>query len=639
MCGIAGILNWAPDGTELPLVEAMTACIAHRGPNDSGVLDLGPLTLGHRRLSILDTSSAGHQPMWTPDGRYLIVHNGEIYNFLELADELRARGHAFHTASDTEVILEAYREWGPDCVTRFNGMWAFMLWDIVEETLFLSRDRFGVKPLYLAESNGRVAYASELKALLQLPWVSHEPDVSAVRDFLLDGSVDQSAQTFFRQIQRLPAAHSLLISRQSRRLARYWTPPYLSDDASSRPDPGDRERVDEIRALLIDSVALRLRSDVALGSCLSGGLDSSTIVSIAAGLRSGEFGAAPLTRREREASPQLVFFAEFRESGIDERPYVDAVVEATGIALRTTTPSSGSFINSLDEIVWHQDEPFGSTSIVAQHHVMKLARESGVTVLLDGQGADETFGGYAGFVTSRLSSAIRQGEIGKLVRLPGLGPRESLRALRDVMRGTPQRPTKLAFFKPLTDYVGDRVRRAERLEPDRTPLPGTLLGQILWDQVSTTSLPSLLRYEDRSSMTFSIEARVPYLDYRIVEAALALPDRLRVQDDLRKVALQRAAIGIAPAAVLARRDKVAFQTPQGRWLREAQPIFAPLLGESYAEADGYLLPGAVERTYAAFAAGRLDSNSLWRILSLELWLRRVVHDQQLTFGRAEARAA
>lgn len=639
MCGIAGVLSWTPEGNEAALVDSMTTCLAHRGPNDSGVLDLGPLTLGHRRLSILDTSSAGHQPMVTPDGRLLIIHNGEIYNFLELADELGRLGHRFETKTDTEVMLAAYREWGSDCVRRFNGIWAFVIWDSAEQTLLLSRDRFGVKPLYLAESGGRLAFASELKALLRLPWVSADPDVSAVRDFLLDGSVDQTPQTFFREIRRLPAAHSLLVTRERRLQSRYWAPARLADDAASRPDAGDADRVDEIRHLLIDSVALQLRSDVALGSCLSGGIDSSSIVSIAAGLRSGAFGASPLTLRQREASPQLVFFAEFREAGIDERPYVDAVVKATGIGLRTTSPSRASFIGSLPEIVWHQDEPFASTSVVAQHHVMKLAHESGVTVMLDGQGADEIFGGYFGYVTSRVTSAIRGGEVGRLLAVPALGPREGARALRDALAGSLQPPTRIGFLKPLSDFVTDEVRQADRLPLARTTLDGTFLARLLWDHVERVNLPALLRYEDRSSMTFAIEARVPFLDHRIVEAALALPDRLRVQGDSRKVALFRAMDGIVPPAVLARRDKVAFQTPQPRWLRESLPLFARLLADSRAEADGFLKAGAGARLCDRFAAGRIGSDPLWRAISLELWLRRLVHREELELDQSEVRAA
>ena len=407
MCGIAGLFSLGDRDPDRALVESMLDSLVHRGPDDEGCAALGPAVLGMRRLSILDPTPAGHQPMSSPDGRYTIVYNGEIYNFLELADELALLGHTFTSASDTEVLLAAYAAWGTDCVRRFNGIWAFAIWDARERTLFLCRDRFGVKPLFLAEGGGNLAFASEIKALLGLPWVSADPDPAVVGKYLSGGSLARGSRTFFREIDCFPAAHSLLVSPTGKRWDCYWPAPALSTDTSFGRRPGDDDKIAEFKALLIDAVALQLRSDVAIGSCLSGGMDSSSIVSIAAGLRSKNLLAPGRRHKEREATPQLAFFAQFREAGIDERPYVDAVVAATGVDLHTTTPDATMFLESLPGILHAQDEPFVSTSIVAQYHVMRIAHEAGIKVLLDGQGADELLAGYVKYPAIRLAGALR----------------------------------------------------------------------------------------------------------------------------------------------------------------------------------------------------------------------------------------
>lgn len=624
MCGIAAVLSAAPDGRADAAAARMVDCLVHRGPDDDGFASLGRLTLAQRRLSILDPTPAGHQPMSSPDGRHWIVHNGEIYNFLELADELAGLGHNFTTQTDTEVILAAYRQWGVDAFSRFNGIWAMVLWDAVEELLILSRDRLGVKPLYVAEADGLLGVASEIKALLTLPGLAFDPEPAAVRDFLVNGSVDHSDQTFFRGVTRVPAAHALLIRRDgSRRAVRYWDVPELAGDASVRPDPADGKRVEELRALLVDAVALQLRSDVALGTCLSGGVDSSSVVCVAAAIRDGELAADLDRHRERDRHPQSAFFAQFREPGLDERPHVDSVVAATGVELHTVTPDTGDLLESLPAVLHHQDEPFGGTSIVAQYHVMRLAREQKVKVLLDGQGADETFAGYVPFAASRYAGLLRDGDVAatldavrrRRVRLPNL--------LRYAILGGGRLPSWVARLRE-PGWLGAEARRAGSLWAPRPALPGTLLSQVLWDQLTVGGLPALLRYEDRNSMAFGIEARVPFLDHRLVELALLLPDRLKIRGGRRKVALTQAMRGIVPDSILERRDKIAFEPPQARWLRESADHWRPLAAGSRAEEAGYLRAGALMQALDAVATGARDADhrALWRMLNLELWLHR-----------------
>jgi len=620
MCGLAGVLHATGTGRDDGLYRRMMGRIAHRGPDDDGIFLTGPLALLHRRLSILDTTSAGHQPMCSEDGSLAILHNGEIYNFLELADELMALGHRFRSRSDTEVMLAAYREWGLDFVTRFNGIWAFALWDAPRERLILSRDHFGVKPLFVAERDGTVYFASEIKALLEVPGVGRDPRPAALRDFLVNGVADHADQTFFSSIRRVPAAHSLVVERDRRQLIRHWSPPTLSTDARDAAQPGDADLVEELRQRIVNAVSLQLRSDVALGSCLSGGLDSSTIVSVAAGIRDGHL-TAERSHAERDRQPQLAFFAEFREPGIDERRYVDEVVAATGVELRTVTPSSEDFVDSLPIVLEHQDEPFASASIVVQYHVMQLAHRAGVTVLLDGQGADELFAGYPPFLGPRLGGALRAGQLAGVMRAAARAPGLLPSILRYAVLGSSRRPGWLGGRRT-PGWLGPALADAGTLWSEEPSPQGTVLAQTLWQQITGDGLPALLRYEDRNSMAFGIEARVPFLDVPLVEFALGLPDRLKIARGRRKVALLRAMRGIVPGAVRARRDKIAFAPPQRRWLSEAAPRLAHLGVSPRLESEGFVRPGTVAGALERAGAGRNDDPLAWRVLICEMWLRR-----------------
>ena len=604
----------------------MLARLVHRGPDAEGSAALGPLAFGMRRLSILDPTTRGNQPMRSADGRYCIVHNGEIYNFLELASELTSLGYAFQTETDTEVILAAYAQWGRECVTRFNGIWAFALWDAAEKRLLLSRDRFGVKPLFLTRRGGQLAFASEIKALLAVPWVQADPEPSAIHEFLLDGLVDHGDETFFRGIGRVPAAHSVIVSDTGERLSRYWGPPELSHDASVRPDERDERLVAELRELLVDAVALQLRADVPLGSCLSGGIDSSAIVSIASALRTGDLRPTWSTRRDRDAQPQLAFFAEFREEGIDERPYVDAVVSHSGVSLLTTTPGSASVLATLDDIVRAQDEPFGSSSIVAQYFVMQSAQESGIKVLLDGQGADELLGGYPPYRAMRSAGALLSGEplsIREAARALIAGTIPRIPTVGHLVLGGRALPQRLRRHRMPSSWLGPAVRTVSGVRSPYDPVRGTPLAQNLWRQIASETLPSLLRFEDRNSMAFGVEARVPFLDHRFVEASLKLPDRLKIGGSEQKIALRRAMTGLVPRPILDRRDKVAFRTPQRRWLLEAMPKLRAFAAESKSEATGLVARGAFATALEGMVRPGASDAFVWRLLILEQWLRTI----------------
>jgi asparagine synthase (glutamine-hydrolysing) len=622
MCGIAGIVDWR-DAPSDDVIRGMIGRLAHRGPSGIHTASIGPLQLGHARLSILDPTAAADQPMTSADGRYTAVHNGEIYNFLELGDELRSNGYQFRTSSDTEVILAAYAAWGPACVERFNGIWAFAIWDREARRLFISRDRLGVKPLFLVRDGSRLAFASEIKALLGLPGVTTEAQPSVVRQFLLDGRIDTGRETFFAGVERLPPGHNLLVDQQNSSERRYWIPPHLPRDADPRGDPADQGAIDALREAVVDSVSLQLRSDVPIGSCLSGGLDSSTIVAVASALRSGRLVSRTVKRHEREQAAQMAFFADFPDPAIAERRYVDDVVNSTGVDLHTVTVSAEDALASLESIVRAQDEPFGSTSIVAQYHVMKLVRESGVPVLLDGQGADELLGGYRHYLPHR-DATLLLSRTGPGIVVGNLRKRSFRLLGRTVWSAASHgRPAPAAFRRSneLFSLLGDDVRSAAPVAPVWVRRTGTALGSALWRDVAWANLPGLLRYEDRNSMAFGIEARVPFLDHRVVELALRLPDRLKIHGDVHKVALRRAFPDLVPKSVIDRRDKIGFESPEARWLTSWLPALQHLVDRPRVEDMGLLRAGSMSTAFRLWQTSRLDRELFWRLLSLEMWAR------------------
>ena len=422
MCGIAGY-HVAGAPADARRARAMADRLVHRGPDDHGVVlidtrtgaawaeDGAPgtagaagasydLALAHRRLAVLDPSAAGHQPMASPDGRRWVVYNGEIYNYVELRDELARRGHAFRTGTDTEVLLAAYAEWGAGCLARFNGMWAFALWDADARQLFCARDRFGVKPLYYATGPGWFAFGSEIKALLAHPAVPRRPNAAAVYDFLALRLADHTDETFFDGIHRVPAAHALVYRPGAApALRRYW------DCRPAPRDPlgaaGEAHAIARFRELFDDAVRIRLRADVPVGTCLSGGVDSSSIV---------------VTANPLLGARQRTFSACSEDPRFDERRFIDEVIAATGAASHRVFPSGARLWDELGALVDQMDEPFHSTSQYAQYAVMRLVREAGVTVTLDGQGADELMAGYPAYHGVYLATLLRAGRVGAAAR-------------------------------------------------------------------------------------------------------------------------------------------------------------------------------------------------------------------------------
>ncbi|MDI3316564.1 MAG: asparagine synthase (glutamine-hydrolyzing) [Bacillota bacterium] len=609
MCGIAGFWG-APDR---PRLEAMTDVLRHRGPDDHGFFESPAGSLGFRRLSIIDLAG-GHQPMGNEDGRVQLAYNGEIYNFRELRAELSAAGHTFRTASDSEVIVHAYEEWGEDCFPRFNGMWAVALLDLrgPAPRMVLARDHFGIKPLYWTRAAGRLLFASEIKSLLQSPEVERRPDEQHVYEYLLYGYHEHDEGTFFAGIQRVPAACRVVVDAGGMRVERYWEP-RLGEDA----DPDPRRFLE----LFERSVERRLVADVPVGTCLSGGLDSSSVVCVEDRLlRRGAPDAASLGDRLK------TFSALFDGDPIDERAYVQTVLEHVPAEGYEVRPRSDRFVEELGELVWHQEEPTVSTGPYAQWCVMRLAAEH-VRVTLDGQGGDELLAGYVPYHFVYLRQLLRQRRWGRLLR-EAWASRDLLAPL--VRRRLAQRRRSVPVRRLLRPDFLARVR-PPRIRPAQDDLKRRLL-----EDLTLFSLPSLLRYEDRNSMAHSVESRLPFLDQELVEYILRLPPEAIIDGGWSRAIFRRAMKGILPERIRLRRWKVGFTTPEMRWLKARRASIQSLLRSPSFAARPWWDGPAVADAFAAACEGRLeDSFFFWRAINLELWMRSFIDPAEPPAGPAD----
>jgi asparagine synthase (glutamine-hydrolysing) len=658
VCGLTALVH--PGGeARLADVVSMTDVIRHRGPDSEGfcVIDgpgvrrlSGPDTisfagagdlpsapqadataedlagwavLGHRRLSIIDLTAAGHQPMTNGDGDLWMVFNGEVYNYVELGDRLAALGHRFVGHSDTEVVLAAYKEWGSDFLRELVGMFSLVIVDVRERRVLAARDHFGIKPLYYWRTPaGAIAFASEIKAFSAMPGWSPAVNGERLYDFLNFGMHDHTDGTMFADVAQLGPGQLLEIDlRQdvgTLRPRSWWT-------LQPQPFEGSfAEAAERFAELFRDSVSLQLRADVPVGSCLSGGLDSSSIVCT----------ANEAFRTRGETFSQLAFNAASDDPGIDESAWVRLVAEQTGVEVHSRTPDMREVPDLLDRLTWHQDEPFGSTSILAQWTVFELARKQGVTVMLDGQGADEQLAGYHPYFAWRFQELLRQGRFAELSR--------DVLATRRVHGGLPRGLVPFSAYLMLPTSVarlGGRVVKAPTQYPDAW-LDRSVLGisghpdphagsrqpsvrALSLEQLTRTNLPMLLRYEDRNSMAHSVEARVPFLDHRLVEFVTGLPSGHLIGEGTTKRVLREAMRGAIPEPIRNRRDKIGFQTAEERWMRQDDPErVRALVARSVEAAEGILTPGTLTRADDMLAGRRPLDPWVWRVVSTGAWLQR-----------------
>jgi asparagine synthase (glutamine-hydrolysing) len=599
MCGICGQYCYRGGVPDKELVSRMSGTLAHRGPDGEGTYDSTNIALAHRRLAIIDLSPDASQPMANEDGSLRLVFNGEIYNFVELRNDLIKKGHRFRSHGDAEVILHAYEEWDAACLSRFNGMWAFALWDERKGELFCARDRFGIKPFYYTEAGGTFLFASEIKALLAHPGAGVHPDDEILGTYLAWGVQDHTERTMFAGILQLRPAHALVVDRNGCGVPfRYWDVT-VNPEVRAEPD-GGKDAV-SFRNLLIDATRLHLQSDVPVGTCLSGGIDSTALTVIINYLIRDE---APQSVGAR----QKTFSAVFSDKRFDESWYIDTVVSATGVDEEKTEPAPAMLWDDIDRLVYMQDEPFGSLSIYAQYCVMRIAQKK-VKVVLDGQGADELLGGYLAYQKSYIGGLFRSSHWGT--------------ALAEAVGSTRHHH---GFFASAVRQVFARKKRRSLLggAPAAVDRYRGSLDQVLYQELTATNLPALLHYEDRNAMAFSIESRVPYLDVRVVEYIASLPLSQKIRNGVTKVVLRAATKGLIPESIRCRMDKMGFVTPEEVWMKEdLRPFMLEILTSASFKSRPYWDAAAVAGDYLAFLDGKSAySPDLWRIACTELWLRK-----------------
>lgn len=630
MCGVFGDFlsrqEIDPAARQNRLFAAQRA-LQHRGPDDQGLetfsvshgmgLTGGSLSLGHTRLSIIDLSPGGHQPMHSGNGRYTIVFNGEIYNYRELRAELTTAGYAFCTDSDTEVLLAAWAYWGVSGLRRLTGMFAFAIYDCQDESLTLVRDAFGIKPLFYSLDDTSLSFASEVPALLKLLPSARALDLQQAYDYLVYGRYDDQVRTFYQGVTHLLPGHWLRIDLRTLHThgpERWWWP-----SIEERTDLSFEDAAAQLRELFLNSVRLHLRSDVPLGAALSGGVDSSAVVCA--------------MRHLEPEMPIHTFTYVARGSAINEERWADIVNEHVGAIAHKVTAGPQELSDDLDALICAQAEPFGTTSIYAQYRVFQLAKECGITVMLDGQGADESLGGYEGYPSQVLRELLGQYDIFGGMRFASNWSKRFGRSrkalIKPILASALSGEVKLKLKKILSPRKGPHWIREEclgnleshlsSLTPHETKI-NRFLAEALRHELTGGRVARLLRYEDRNSMAFSVESRVPFLTIELVEFLLSLPTRYLVAPTAETKTVFRAAMReIVPDEILDRRDKVGFDTPQESWLRDQWEVMESKLRDV---PEDLLIN--FEQAKRSIDKG-FESNEMmpemWRIISYRAWLK------------------
>lgn len=609
MCGIAGFYDpqLSSGGEGTAVMQHMLKAQAHRGPDNTDHWQAGPLFLGHNRLSIIDLSSEADQPFQSDE--LTLIFNGEIYNYLELRQELLQMGYRFKTQSDTEVICVAYRAWGDAAVKRFVGMWSFALWDAVQQRLFCSRDRFGIKPFQYLQEGERFYFASELKALKASPLFNNDINERHIERWLQLGWLTYGEESFFKAVKNLPPAHNLIFQNGGLKLERYWRA------STAQSDWQEAEAIAAFKARFRESVHLHMRADTPVGGCLSGGLDSSAICSVVG----QDFQDTPF-------NTFTIFYDE--EGGVDERPHVQAVLDRyPSLKPHYYSPDSDALVNSFERFMHHFDLPPSGSSPISQYFVMQLAGKQGMKVLLDGQGADEYLAGYDHSVYRLVGQLMRDFKWAK-----------AHRELRGFMKAKEKAPS--AYGSIFTKSMASAFLNEEQLyqlELDRyhpylpqqaqqlhleQPREGSKLNEFLYQLTFQSSLPTLLHNEDRNSMAFSIESRVPFLDHRLVELGLSFPDHLKYRLGHNKYVLRKALPEYLPSAITERLDKKGFVTPgESKWLRG--PLKGLLEGAEKLELP-FLRQDRKQSLLEDYRQGN-DKNAkqVWRLAVLSHWLKNI----------------
>lgn len=616
MCGIAGFFNSRLNKEPaLEGLERMLQSIAHRGPDARGVWWGNGIAFGHNRLSIIDLSHQADQPMHYRNN--VMVFNGEVYNYLEIRNELTHKGYSFTTQSDTEVVMAAYLEWGMDCVTHFVGMWAFALYDAERNLVFASRDRFGIKPFYYISKENSFYFSSELKGLKSTPIFSNDLNLNQVSRGLQMGWLCYNDETYFEDIAALPAAHNLVIRFSNNEIdkieiSRYWDI-YTGEYSHS----SFAEKTEQFRHMFAESIALHMRSDVPVATCLSGGLDSSAIVSE--------------VQHQHPGVSYKSFSIYYDGDGeVDERPFIYEVINKyPSIEPFYKKPTDEEVKADFHKALFHADVPATGSSFISQYFLMKLIAENGIKVVLDGQGSDEFLGGYMHSYYRLVADMIRGGRFGDAfsttnavaANLALAGKKKYTHFAKSLLSSVSSEQHLYAM--EYRNYYPFLLNE----KPTQTPFyltdpPGTKLDRFLYNLMFSTSLPSLLQYEDRNSMAFSIESRVPFLDHRLVEFAFSLRNDDKIKGIETKRILRHSLADVLPQAIVNRKDKKGFVTPgETKWLRG--PL-SHLTDINYSNMP-FLRKDLVNNIMEKHRKGDNSQSVLaWRIATLNYWIQNFV---------------
>lgn len=653
MCGISAIIA---DRASLTIsrIKSMTEMVKHRGPDDEGYAIFGNFTtktffdrntiqehrdilaaehipyeisgdvaLGHRRLSIIDLSPNGHQPMSYKDSRYWITYNGEIYNYIELRDELQKLGHCFVSLTDTEVILAAFDEWGEDCLHHFNGMWAFIIYDLKDDVIFAARDRFGVKPLYYWQSaQGLSAFASEIKQFTVLPGWEAAADHQMLYDFLVFETADHTHSTLFRDVSQICGGESIFCKRTElvkcpiKQLVKKWYQLHTVEIPDSFTEASAI-----FRNIFIDAVKLRLRSDVPVGTGLSGGLDSSSIVCVTTDIL-----------REKDTNACTNAFSSCSHDPIfDEREFISEVIQKTRAKPHYSFPDPELLLKDISSSTWLYDEPVLSTSVFAEQMVFKQVAETPVKVTLDGHGADEVLAGYPGFFTPfarnlllklRFSNFIS--EIAAYSKNHRISPLLILSRIADISVPQHLRQRARSAFgqnNAFPSWLNAKAIGAIHSDPKfRLPFSPRTVDGMSKLLLLHTSLPVQLHWCDRDSMSNSVESRAPFLDYRVVEFLASCPDSFKIYNGRTKFILREAMKNILPEKIRNRQDKIGFVTAEENWMKQI-PAFMELFKESVSIASTILTPEAEKKANAIISGTEKFNFFIWRIISFGAWIK------------------
>ena len=597
MCGINGFTWSDPD-----LLKKMNSVTKYRGPDDEGEFNDNNVSLGHTRLSIIDLSPKGHQPMCNEDETIWLTFNGEIYNFSEIREDLVKAGHVFTSHTDSEVIIHAYEQYGMECLNRFNGMWAFCLYDKKRDLLILSRDRFGVKPLYYHIAEGKIIFSSMISALLTHK-VERKPDMSVIMEYLAFNLLNHDTRTFFKDIWSLEPGSFLIFNLHSTEVSiKKWY--------QIKKHPA--VTVPELTQLFIQSVRSRTVADVPIGSCLSGGIDSSAIV---------------CTLDTMINQPFFTYSLIFPGKKIDESRYMKEVGKHTKIQQQFTTLSRNNFLNDLPDFIKAQEEPTTGLSVYGQYCIMRLAYENKAKVLLDGQGGDEIFAGYTYYFSYYYFELLKKGRIITLLK--------EMRSYRKNFKD--YYPHQFLCFMLLPAKIQNYVYKnylltwlnygllhesaVNKSDPRCKPMT---LHKALVLTLLNTAIPHLLRYEDKNSMRWSIETRVPFLDFNLVETAMSIPTQEKIQQGKTKIIFKEAIKNLIPAMILQRKDKIGFETPVDEFFRDPQirEFCETIFFSEPFKSRPYWNWREVERHYNRHLEGKANiGDTLWKWINLEIWLR------------------